>query len=91
MLEVVNNALSVQKVHGNCEKVPIQRFGQWKVLLLSRHLRNGDDFFEGNDLNSGDHYQHVDVSCKHATKKPSNHSQCPYRARDEGRLLFLVL
>lgn len=91
MLEVVDHAFPVQKVHRDCEKVPIQRLCQRQILLPRRDLRNCDDFLKAYDLNCRDNDENVDMSCEHCCEEASYHEQCPYCARNEGRLLLLVL
>jgi hypothetical protein len=47
MLEVIDNAFTIDEIHGNREEVPVERLCKRQVLLLGRDLSNGDDFFEG--------------------------------------------
>lgn len=54
VLEVVDHALSVQKIHSSRQEVPIQRFGKPQVLLLIGDTGDSDDFLERDDLDAGD-------------------------------------
>lgn len=47
MLEVIDNAFTINEIHGNREEVPVERLCKRQVLLLGRDLSNGDDLFEG--------------------------------------------
>lgn len=90
MLEVVNDALSVQKVHCRRQKVPIQRFGETQVLLLIRDIGDGDNFLEGDDLDSGNESDDIDVPREQRDEETGDHYEGPYRPGDEGLLLLLV-
>ena len=52
VLKVVDDALSVQEIHGGRQKVPIQRFGEPQVLFLIWDTGDSDNFLEGDDLNA---------------------------------------
>lgn len=50
VLEVVDDALAVEEVHGRSEKVPVQRLGKAQATVLAGHIGYGDDLLEGHDL-----------------------------------------
>lgn len=54
MLEIVDDALSVQEVHCRREPVPIQGLGKAEVLLLAGNVGDVNDLFEGDNLNRSD-------------------------------------
>ena len=91
MLEVVDDALPVQEVHGDGEEIPVHRPRQGKGFLLLGHLSNSDDLLETDELDSGDDHEDIDVASKHGGEETSYHDQCPDGSRDESSLLLLVL
>ena len=91
MLEIVNDTFPVEKVHGCCQPIPIQRLCKFQPSRPTRHIGNGNNFFERDDLNCCHNRQDIDVSHKHSAEKGCYHYQSPYRSRDEGLFLFLVL
>ena len=91
VLEVVYDALAVEEIHSGRKPVPVQALGRLQVTSPARNARDGDDFFEGYDLNSSDDGQDVDVTHKERREETSNHDEGPERSRDKGGLLFLVL
>ena len=91
VFEVIYDAFAIEVVHGGCKEIPVQGFGQWKVLSLCVYGRDGNDFFKGDYLYSGYDGDDVDMSCEHGCEKASYHDQCPYRTCDKGLLLLFVL
>lgn len=62
MLEVIDHALSVKKVHGCGEEIPVQRLGEAEILLLTGHIGDSDNFLEGNDLNGSHDSDDIDMA-----------------------------
>ena len=91
VLEVVNDALAVEEVHGRAEKIPIQRLGEAQAPCATRDIGNCDDFFERDNLHCRDHDYHVDVAGEDTAEEDTNHHECPDHARDEGLLLLFEL
>lgn len=91
MFEVIEDTLSVQVIHGDGKKVPVQGSCQGKILLLGWDLRDSDDFFEGDDLNGSNDHDDVDVASEHRTKEAGNHDKRPYCSCVEGGLLLFIL
>ena len=91
MLEVVDDALAVQKVHGGAEEVPVQRLGEAQAAGLARHVRNSNDLLEGDDLHGGDDDDDEQVAGAEGPEEAGDHDQRPYGARDEVCLFLLVL
>ena len=90
MLEVVDDALSVQEVHDRSQEVPIQRSRKRQVLGPARHIGDGDDLLERNDLDGRHYGDNIDVAGKHGDEEAANHDQGPYRPGNKGLLLLFV-
>lgn len=54
VLEVVDDAFAVEKVHGGAEEVPVERLGEAQATGLAGYICNGDDLLERDDLDGGD-------------------------------------
>ena len=50
VLEVVNDALSVQEVHCRTQEIPVQALRKPQAPGAARYVGNGDDLLEGNYL-----------------------------------------
>lgn len=90
VLEIVDDALPVQEVHGRREEVPVQGLGEAEVLLLARDVGDGNNFLERDDLDGSYKPDDVDVAGEHGDEKAGNHHEGPYRPGNEGLFLFLV-
>lgn len=90
VLEVVNHTLTVQEVHRRGKPVPIQALSKAQSARPRRDVRNGNDLLEGDNLNSGDDQDDVDVAHSHGEEERPDHDEGPYCAGDEGLLLLLV-
>lgn len=90
VLEIVDNALSVQEVHCDGKEVPVQRPRQWEILPFGGHLCDVDDLLEADDLNSSDQEENVNVSAEHGQEEAPDHCQGPYRTSDKGLFLLLI-
>lgn len=90
MLEIVNHAFSIQKVHGGCQEIPVERLGKADVLLPAGYIRNGNDFLKRNDLDCRDDADDVNVARKHGNEEEENHHKRPYCPSDECLLLLLI-
>lgn len=91
MFEVVDDAFTVEKIHSNGEKVPVQALGEAKASRPTWDVRDGDDFLERNDLDRSANHDDVDVAGEQGPEEASYHDKSPYRARDESLLLLLVV
>ena len=91
MLEVVDHALAVEKVHGRAEEVPVQRFGETEASCARRHVRYCNDLLEADDLDSSDNDDHVDVTSEHATEEDADHHESPDGSGNEALLLLLIV
>lgn len=91
MLEIIYHALAIQKIHGGCEEVPIERFGELEVLGLAGDVGNGDDLLERNDLDNGDDGDEIDVTGEHGNEEARDHNKRPYRPGYKGLFLLLIL
>lgn len=91
VLEVVNDAFSVEEIHGGSQEVPIQALRKSQASGAARDIGNGDNLLEGNDLNSSYDDNDVDVAGEHGPEEASNHDQRPDCAGNEGLLLLLIV
>lgn len=91
MFEIVDDAFAIEEVHCGRQEVPVQGLSQRKILRFSGYGRDCNDFFEGDDLDSGHHGDDVNVTCKHGGEEGCYHYQRPYCACDEGLLFLFVL
>lgn len=91
MLEVIDDAFSVQKIHGRSEEIPIQRLGKAEVLLSTGNVGNRDDLFKRDDLDRRDNGNDVYMAREHGEEKEPDHKKRPYRSSDEGLLLLFVI
>lgn len=62
MLEIVDHALSIEKVHGRGEEIPVQGLGEAEILLLTGDIGDSDNFLEGNDLNGSHNTDDIDMA-----------------------------
>lgn len=91
MFEVIDDALSVQEVHGRSEPIPVQALRGSELSRFSWDTGDCDDFLERNDLNDGDDQDDVDVTHKQGGEEARNHNQSPYSSGDEVRLFLFVI
>lgn len=91
VLEIVNHSLSVEKVHGGRQPVPVETLGRSQGAGTAGHVRNGDDFLEGDDLDGGDDADDVDVAHEESREEQGEHDKCPEGAGDKVCLFLLVL
>lgn len=89
MLEVVNDALAVEEVHGHPEEVPVQGLCESQTSRPARHVYDADNLFEGHDLDGGYDDDDVDVPGEQGAQKHADHDKGPYCAGDECLLLLL--
>lgn len=91
MLEVVNDALAIEEVHGSRQPVPVECLGGHDVACSRGHRGNGDDLLEGHDLDRRDTSNDVDVAHEQGTEEAADHDKGPERPHQEvGLLLFVV-
>lgn len=91
VLKVVNHRLSVEEVHSRRKPVPIQALREAQSACPRWDIGDSNNLLEGDNLDSGNNEDDVDVSHSHGEEETSDHDECPYRAGEEGLLLLLVL
>lgn len=91
VLEVIDDALAIEEVHGGAEKVPVQRLGEAQAAGLTGHICDGDDLLERYNLYRCDDDDDVDVAGAENPEEAKNHDERPYGACYEVGLLLLVL
>ena len=74
VLEIIDDTLPIQKVHRGPQEVPVQRPRKAQTPVSARDICNGDNFFEGYNLQCGDDSYHIDMSCEHGYEKARNHN-----------------
>jgi hypothetical protein len=67
VFKVVEDAFSIQEVHGDAQEIPVQGFCEPQASSSTGDVDNTDNFFEGNDLNCSDDYDYVDMACEQGT------------------------
>lgn len=77
VLKVINDALSIEKVHGGGQEIPVQALGGAQRPGAAGNVGNGNDFLEGDDLNCGDNGNHVNVAHEQCAKEARDHDQRP--------------
>ena len=91
MLEVVDDTLAVQKVHGDAEEIPVERLCEAQATGLAWHICNGNDLLEGDDLDGGHGNHYEDVTGAQGPEEASDHDEGPYCARYEVCLFLFIL
>jgi hypothetical protein len=91
VLEIVDDALAIQEVHGSAEKVPVKRLGEAQTASLAGHIGDCNDLFERDDLHGRDNDDEVEMAGAEDPKEDGDHHESPYRAGYEVGLLLLVL
>lgn len=91
MLKVVDDAFTVQEVHGCRKKVPIERLARIQALGPAGNVCDSDNLLERNDLNRRDDCDHVYVSREERDEEAGHHDEGPYRASDKGLFLLFVV
>jgi hypothetical protein len=91
VLEVVDDALAIEEVHGSAEEVPVERLGEAQTASLAGHIGDCNDLFEGDDLHGGDDDDDVDVAGAEDPEEAEDHDEGPYCAFYEVGLFLLVL
>lgn len=91
MLEVVNDSLAVEEVHCRRKPVPVETLSGAQRAGATGDVGDGDDLLEGNDLDSRDDADDVDVAHEECRKEHGEHDKGPEGARHEVGLLFFVL
>jgi hypothetical protein len=91
VLEIVDDALAIEKVHGGAEEIPVQRLGEAQTAGLAGHICNCNDLLERYNLHCGNNDDEVDVAGTQDPEETEDHDETPYGARYEVGLLLLVL
>lgn len=71
VLKVVDDAFTVEKIHGGSQPIPIEALGRSERSRPARNVGNGNDFFERNDLDHGDNDDDVNVAHEEGGKEGS--------------------
>ena len=91
MLEIVDDRLAIEEVHGSRQPVPVETLSRSQGAGAAGNIGNGDDFFEGDDLDSGDDADDVDVAHEEGGEEERKHDKGPESARYEVGLFLFVL
>lgn len=91
VLEVVDDALAVQEVHGGAEEVPVERLCETQAAGLAGHVCDCNDLLEGDALDGRDHDDDKEVACAEGPEEGGNHDESPYGAGNEVGLFLLIL
>ena len=91
VLEVVDDALAVEEVHGGGQPVPVEALGGAQISRPAGDAGDGDDFLERDDLDGRDDQDDVDVAHEESREEAADHDKGPEGARHEVGLLLLVL
>jgi len=91
VLEVVDDALAVEKVHGGPQEIPVERLGEAQTPRLAGHSMYGNDLLEGDDLDGGDYDYDVDVAGEQGPEEAAQHDKGPYGPGVEVLELLLVV
>lgn len=91
VLEVIDDALAVQKVHGGAEKVPVERLCEAQAAGLAGHVCDCNDLLEAYDLDCRDDDDDEQVAGAEGPEEDANHDESPCCARDEVCLFLLVV
>lgn len=91
VLEVVDDALAIQKVHCGAQKVPVERLCEAQTAGLTGDVCDGNDLLEGHNLDCGDDDDDVEMAGAEGPEEAGNHEQGPYCARDEVCLFLFIL
>lgn len=91
VLEVVYDALAIQKVHCCPQKIPVQRLGEAETAGAAGHIGYGNDLLEGYDLYRGHDDDDVDMAGRHGAEEEGDHYQGPHSTLHEVRLLLFIL
>jgi hypothetical protein len=73
VLEVVNDALSVQEIHCCGQKIPVETFGELKILLSRWNICNRNNFLERHHLHHRDNGGDIDMPGSHRPEEYAYH------------------
>lgn len=90
VLEVIDDTLAIQEVHGRPQEVPVQRLGEAQAASLARHISYRNDLLEADDLDGCDDDDNIEMASAKSEEEATDHDESPYCAHDEVCLLFLV-
>lgn len=91
VLEVVDDGLAVEEVHGAGEPVPVEALSGAQGAGATGHVCDGDDLLEGDDLDDGDDEDDVDVAHEEGREEEGEHDKGPEGPGHEVCLFLLVL
>lgn len=77
MLEVIDDALSIEEIHGGGQEVPVQALGGAQGSSSAGNIGDGNDFLKGYDLDCSDNGNHVNVSHEQCAEEAGYHDQRP--------------
>jgi hypothetical protein len=90
VLEIVDDALAIEKVHGGAEEIPVQRLGEAQTAGLAGHICDRNNLLEGDDLHGGDNDDDVNVASAQDPEEAENHDYGPDGTRYEVGLFLLI-
>lgn len=91
VLEIVDDGLAVQEVHGCGQPVPVEALGRAQLASAAGDAGDGDDLFEGDDLDGSDDADDVDVAHEEGGEEAGEHDKGPESTGQEVGLLLLIL
>lgn len=91
VLEIVDDTLAVEEVHGGGKPVPVQALGRAELTGSGGDACDGDDLLEGDDLDDGDDEDDVYVAHEEGGEEAADHEKRPYCPRYEVLLLLFVI
>lgn len=90
VLEVVDDAFSIEKVHCRSQPVPIQRLGEAQSACTAGNVGNRNNLLKGDNLYSRNDSDDVEMPHEHGPKESPDHDKSPYRSSDKSLLLLLI-
>jgi hypothetical protein len=73
VLKVIDDALSIEEVHGRSQEIPVQRLGEAQTPGPTRNVGNGNNLLEGYDLDGSDNNDNVDMAGEHGDEEAADH------------------
>ena len=77
VLEVIDDALAVEEVHGTGQPVPVEALDGLKIASFARDTGDGNNLLKADDLDSGDTGNDVDMPGEKGTEEAADHDEGP--------------
>lgn len=90
MLEVVDDTLAVEEIHGRSKEIPVESLCETQLTSSAGNVGDGNDLLEGDDLDGSDDDDDVDVTGEHCDEEEDDHDESPDSSGDEGLLLLFI-